>query len=420
MKITRIIGREVLDSRGNPTVEADVYTEDGSRGRASVPSGASTGTHEAHELRDGDPKRYGGLGVLKAVANLNDIIAPDLVGLPIEDQRQLDERLIKLDGTENKDHLGANAILATSMALLKAAAQAHQLPVYRYLGGDKANLMPVPLMNIINGGKHAADSIDFQECMIAPIGAETYHQALQMGLEVYHALKDMIKSKGLSTTIGDEGGFGLQGATNEDALQLLVQAIEKASYTAGKDVFIALDPAASEFYAGGLYVMSRENKTLTPDQMRSYFVDLCGRFPIFSLEDPLFEDDWAGFTAITSELGEKVQIVGDDLFVTNMTRVQHGIDAKSANAVLIKPNQIGTVTETIDTVNLAKKHQYATIISHRSGETVDPFIADLCVALSCGQIKTGAPARSERTAKYNQLLRIEEWLGANAVYSNLT
>jgi len=419
-KITKIIGREVLDSRGNPTVEADVHLENGAWGRATVPSGASVGLHEAHELRDQDPKRYGGLGVLKAVHNINDIIAHDLNGLHIEDQRALDNRLINLDGTANKEHLGANATLAVSMAMVRAAADAVHQPVYRYLGGQLAKVLPVPLMNIINGGKHASDSIEFQECMIVPSGAETFRQAMQMGMEVYHSLWRLIDAKGLSTTIGDEGGFGLQGVTNEDALKLIIQAIEKANYRPGKDIWLALDVAASEFYEDGQYVMKRENKTFSPDQMRSYVQDLVNRYPLFSVEDPLHQDDWAGFASLTRDLGHGLQIVGDDLFVTNPERLQHGIDQQCANAILIKLNQIGTVTETIDTVNLAKEHHYATIISNRSGETVDPFIADLVVALGCGQIKTGAPARSERTAKYNQLLRIEEWLGTNAEYASIS
>lgn len=418
-KISRIIGREVLDSRGNPTVETDVILDNGSWGRATVPSGASVGAHEAHELRDGDSKRYGGLGVLKAVRNINEVIAHDLIGLDAGGQSALDERLVALDGTADKSHLGANAILATSIALVKASADAQGMPVYRYLGGDSANLLPVPMMNIINGGKHASDSIDFQECMIMPIGAENFKHALQVGLEIYHALKDLISSKGLSTTIGDEGGFGLQGVTNVEALDLIMQAIEKANYQAGKDVYLALDPAASSFYEDGMYQMKRENKSLLPSEMQSYFVDLISNYPIFSIEDPLFEDDWDGYTELTTKIGTKVQIVGDDLFVTNQTRLNNGIAKKCANAILIKPNQIGTVTETIDTIQLAKKNHFATIISHRSADTVDPFIADLCVAFGCGQIKTGAPARSERTAKYNQLLRIEEQLGDRARFADL-
>ncbi len=418
-KITCIIGREVLDSRGNPTVEADVRLDDDSWGRATVPSGASVGAHEAHELRDDDKQRYNGLGVLGAVSNINNIIAHDLVGLEVDNQRALDERLIALDGTADKSHLGANAILATSIALVKAAAMARHQPIYRFLGSESANLLPVPMMNIINGGKHATDSIDFQECMIMPIGAENFQHALQMGLEIYHTLKDLISAKGLSTTIGDEGGFGLQGVTNDDALELMMQAIEKANYQAGKDVYLALDPASSAYYENGIYQMKRENKSFTPAEMQDYFMDLMSKYPIFSIEDPLFEDDWDGYAEFTAKVGAKVQIVGDDLFVTNQTRLQNGIAKKCANAILIKPNQIGTVTETINTITLAKKNNFATIISHRSADTVDPFIADLCVAFGCGQIKTGAPARSERTAKYNQLLRIEEMLGARARYADL-
>ncbi len=419
MKITKIIGREVLDSRGNPTVEADVHLENGHFGRATVPSGASVGAHEAHELRDGDTKRYGGLGVTKAVANINQVIAHDLIGLDVEDQRMLDQRLTALDGTANKSHLGANAILAVSIACLKVAADMRDQPIYSYIGGGEATTLPMPLMNIINGGRHAADSVEFQELMIVPMGAETFHQALQMGLEVYYSLKDLIKAKNLSTTVGDEGGFGLPNTSNEDALQLLTEAIEKANYHAGTDIQIALDIAADEFFSNGQYVMTREKKTFTPEQMRGYVSDLMGRYPIYSVEDPLAQDDWAGYAEFTAEHGHGKQIVGDDLYATNITRLQKGVADRATNAVLVKLNQIGTVTETIDVVKYASQNRLATIISHRSGDTVDPFIADFCVGLSCGQIKTGAPARSERTAKYNQLLRIEEWLGPKAKFSSL-
>ncbi len=419
MKISKIIGREILDSRGNPTVEAEVTLEDGSLGRGAVPSGASVGSHEAHELRDNDPARYEGLGVQKAVANVNERIAHDLVGLHVDDQRSLDQRLIKLDGTPNKEHLGANAMLAVSIAAIKAAASSAHQPLFRYLGGNSANLLPVPLMNIINGGAHAVDSTDFQEFMIVPSGAETYTQAVQMCLEVYHELRSLIAASGLSTNVGDEGGFGLPNAHNEDALKMIVQAIEKAEYRPGRDMWIALDVAADEFHEGNVYHLKKENKSLTSPQMREYVTDLIARYPIFSVEDPFYEDDWTEYQTFTTEQGQKVQIVGDDLFVTNMDRLQQGITQHCANAILVKPNQIGTVTETIDTVNLAKQNGFATVISHRSGETVDAFIADLAVALGAGQIKTGSPARGERTAKYNQLLRIEEMLGTAARYPSL-
>lgn len=419
MKITKIIGREILDSRGNPTVEADVHLEDGTLGRAAVPSGASVGTYEAHELRDGDSKRYGGLGVLKAVANINDTIAHDLNGLDVEDQRTLDHRMIALDGTTTKEHLGANAILAVSMALLKAAAESAHQPVYRYIGGEMSHTLPVPLINVINGGRHAVGSTDIQEFMIVPTGAETFHQAMQMGMEIYQTLEQIMKDKNWPTTVGDEGGFGIKAAKNEEALTLLVQAMDKTGYKPGHDVMLALDVASSEFYENGSYVVKSENRTLTSDEMSSWMAELSQKYPIFSIEDPLHEDDWPGYQKLTASLGQKLQIVGDDLFVTNPVRLQKGIEERAANAILVKLNQIGTVTETIDTVRLAKDNGYAAIISNRSGETIDSFIADLAVALGTGQIKTGSVARSERTAKYNQLLRIAEELGPVADYASL-
>ncbi len=414
MKIAKIFGREVLDSRGNPTVEADVYLEDGTWGQGKVPSGASVGSHEAHELRDGDTKRYGGLGVQKAVANINDVIAHDLVGLDVEDQRMLDTRMIALDGTANKEHLGANAILAVSIALIKAASISHKMPLYKYIGGADAKTLPIPLMNVINGGKHALDSTDFQEFMIVPGGAESFNHAMQMGLEIYYQLKNLIKDKGLSTNVGDEGGFGLNKASSKQALDLLMSAISKTGYQAGKDVWLALDLASDEFYKDGIYNFEKENLQLNNQQMQSYLADLANSYPLYSIEDPLYEDDWSGYQSLTAAMGKRLQIVGDDFFVTNAGRLQKGIDEKCCNAILIKPNQIGTVTETIDTVQLAKQNGFAAVISHRSGETTDTFIADLSVALGTGQIKTGSPARGERTAKYNQLLRIEEDLGAGA------
>jgi len=396
-----------------------VHLEDGTLGRAAVPSGASVGTYEAHELRDGDSKRYGGLGVLKAVANINDTIAHDLNGLDVEDQRTLDHRMIALDGTTTKEHLGANAILAVSMALLKAAAESAHQPVYRYIGGEMSHTLPVPLINVINGGRHAVGSTDIQEFMIVPTGAETFHQAMQMGMEIYQTLEQIMKDKNWPTTVGDEGGFGIKAAKNEEALTLLVQAMDKTGYKPGHDVMLALDVASSEFYENGSYVVKSENRTLTSDEMSSWMAELSQKYPIFSIEDPLHEDDWPGYQKLTASLGQKLQIVGDDLFVTNPVRLQKGIEERAANAILVKLNQIGTVTETIDTVRLAKDNGYAAIISNRSGETIDSFIADLAVALGTGQIKTGSVARSERTAKYNQLLRIAEELGPVADYASL-
>lgn len=412
--IMHIFAREILDSRGNPTVEVEALLADGSRGRAAVPSGASTGEHEAHELRDGD-ERYGGKGVQKAVDNVNEVIVDELAGLEADDQRIVDTLMLELDGTENKSKLGANAILGVSMAVAKAAADAAELPLYRYIGGPNAHLLPVPMMNILNGGAHADSGVDVQEFMIAPIGAENFREALRMGTEVYHALKSVLKAKNLSTGLGDEGGFAPSVGSTREALDLIVEAIEKAGYTPGKDVALALDVASSEFFEDGHY--NFEGGRHTADEMAKVYAELVENYPIVSIEDPLDEDDWAGYTTLTAELGEKVQIVGDDFFVTNPKRLAKGIEEKAANALLVKVNQIGTLTETFDAVELAHRNGYRTMMSHRSGETEDTTIADLAVALGCGQIKTGAPARSERVAKYNRLLRIEEELGPAAEYA---
>ncbi|WP_115686087.1 phosphopyruvate hydratase [Corynebacterium senegalense] len=412
--IIHVFAREIMDSRGNPTVEAEVFLDDGSHGAAGVPSGASTGQHEAHELRDGD-ERYGGKGVLKAVENVNEEIADALVGIEADDQRLIDQAMLELDGTENKSRLGANAILGVSMAVARAAAEAAELPLYRYIGGPNAHLLPVPMMNILNGGAHADSGVDVQEFMIAPIGAETFAEALRMGAEVYHALKSVIKDKGLSTGLGDEGGFAPSVGSTKEALDLIVEAVEKAGYKLGEDVALALDVASSEFYDNGTY--NFEGGQHSPEEMIQVYADLVEQYPIVSIEDPLDEDDWDGYTKLTAQIGDKVQIVGDDFFVTNPKRLAEGIERKAANALLVKVNQIGTLTETFDAVELAHRNGYRTMMSHRSGETEDTTIADLAVALGCGQIKTGAPARSERVAKYNQLLRIEQQLGDAAVYA---
>ena len=412
--IIHVMAREILDSRGNPTVEAEVFLDDGARGVAGVPSGASTGVHEAHELRDGG-ERYLGKGVLKAVENVNEEITDEIAGFEADDQRLIDEALIKLDGTENKSRLGANAILGVSIAVAKAAAESAGLPLYRYIGGPNAHVLPVPMMNIVNGGAHADSGVDVQEFMIAPIGAETFSEALRMGAEVYHALKSVIKSKGLSTGLGDEGGFAPEAESTKAALDLIIEAIKKAGFEPGKDVALALDVASSEFYKDGKYHF--EGGEHTAEEMAKVYEDLIVNYPIVSIEDPLQEDDWEGYTKLTETIGDKVQIVGDDFFVTNPARLQEGIDKKAANALLVKVNQIGTLTETFDAVELAHRNGYRTMMSHRSGETEDTTIADLAVALNCGQIKTGAPARSERVAKYNQLLRIEQELGSAAVYA---
>ncbi|MBE7338543.1 MULTISPECIES: phosphopyruvate hydratase [Corynebacterium] len=412
--IIHVMAREILDSRGNPTVEAEVFLDDGARGVAGVPSGASTGVHEAHELRDGGD-RYLGKGVLKAVENVNEEIADELAGFEADDQRLIDQALIKLDGTDNKSRLGANAILGVSIAVAKAAAESAGLPLYRYIGGPNAHVLPVPMMNIVNGGAHADSGVDVQEFMIAPIGAESFSEALRMGAQVYHALKAVIKSKGLSTGLGDEGGFAPEAESTKAALDLIVEAIEKAGFKPGKDVALALDVASSEFYKDGKYHF--EGGEHTAEEMAKVYEDLIANYPIVSIEDPLQEDDWEGYTKLTAAIGDKVQIVGDDFFVTNPARLKEGIEKKAANALLVKVNQIGTLTETFDAVELAHRNGYRTMMSHRSGETEDTTIADLAVALNCGQIKTGAPARSERVAKYNQLLRIEQELGDAAVYA---
>ena len=412
--IIHVMAREILDSRGNPTVEAEVFLDDGARGVAGVPSGASTGVHEAHELRDGGD-RYLGKGVLKAVENVNEEIADELAGFEADDQRLIDQALIKLDGTDNKSRLGANAILGVSIAAAKAAAESAGLPLYRYIGGPNAHVLPVPMMNIVNGGAHADSGVDVQEFMIAPIGAESFSEALRMGAEVYHALKAVIKSKGLSTGLGDEGGFAPEAESTKAALDLIVEAIEKAGFKPGKDVALALDVASSEFFKDGKYHF--EGGEHTAEEMAEVYEDLIANYPIVSIEDPLQEDDWEGYTKLTAAIGDKVQIVGDDFFVTNPARLKEGIEKKAANALLVKVNQIGTLTETFDAVELAHRNGYRTMMSHRSGETEDTTIADLAVALNCGQIKTGAPARSERVAKYNQLLRIEQELGDGAVYA---
>ncbi|GAB3081808.1 phosphopyruvate hydratase [Corynebacterium aquatimens] len=406
--------REIMDSRGNPTVEAEVALDDGTVARAAVPSGASTGEHEAHELRDGD-ERYGGKGVATAVENVNEKIADAIAGIDADDQRLVDTTMLKLDGTPNKKELGANAILGVSMAVAKAAADAADLPLFRYIGGPNAHLLPVPMMNILNGGAHADSGVDVQEFMIAPIGADSFKEALRQGAEVYHALKSVIKDKGLSTGLGDEGGFAPSVESTKAALDLIMEAIEKAGYKAGEDIALALDVASSEFFEDGHY--NFEGGQHTAEEMAKVYADLIENYPIVSIEDPLDENDWDGYVKLTEEIGDKVQIVGDDFFVTNPERLAKGIELGAANALLVKVNQIGTLTETFDAVELAHRNGYRTMMSHRSGETEDTTIADLAVALSCGQIKTGAPARSERVAKYNQLLRIEDMLGESAVYA---
>lgn len=412
--ILNVSALEIMDSRGNPTVEVEVILDDGSMGRAAVPSGASTGVHEAHELRDGGD-RYLGKGVAKAVEFVNTEIDDALAGLEADDQRLIDQTLLELDGTENKSRLGANALLGVSMAAAHAAADSAGLELFRYVGGPNGHVLPVPMMNILNGGAHADSGVDVQEFMIAPIGAETFAEALQVGAEVYHSLKAVIKAKGLSTGLGDEGGFAPSVESTKVALDLIVEAIEKAGYTLGEDVALALDVASSEFYEDGVY--NFEGGKHSSAEMVEVYADLVEQYPIVSIEDPLDEDDWEGYVTLTEKLGDKIQIVGDDLFVTNPSRLQEGIDRGAANALLVKVNQIGTLSETFDAVELAHRNGYRTMMSHRSGETEDTTIADLAVALNCGQIKTGAPARSERVAKYNQLLRIERYLEGAAVYA---
>ena len=412
-----IKAREILDSRGNPTIEAQAELSDGAIGTAAVPSGASTGKYEAVELRDGDKSRHGGLGVCKAVSNVNDKIAPALTGMVASEQAKIDQSLIELDGTANKANLGANAILAVSLATARAAANSAKLPLYRYLGGTAARMLPVPMMNILNGGKHAADSTDFQEFMVVPAGATCFSQALQWGTEVYQALKETLKARGLNTNVGDEGGFAPSLASNKEAVELILAAIDLAGYKAGKDCFIALDPAASSFYKDGKYILSKDRLTLTSDEMIDYYAKWVASYPIVSIEDGLDEDDWSGWISLTSKLGKKIKLVGDDLYTTNLERLERGISQKASNAVLIKLNQVGTLSETLATVKRAKQVGWTTIISHRSGETEDTTIADLAVAVGSGLIKTGAPCRSERVAKYNRLLFIEEELGADARFA---
>ncbi len=414
-QIEAVLGREVLDSRGNPTVEVEVALVSGAVGRAIVPSGASTGAHEATELRDAE-ERFNGLGVLRAVTHVNGEIADALFTHDALDQRMVDDVLLDLDGTPNKSRLGANALLGASLAVAKAAAAEIGLPLYRYVGGPNAHILPVPMMNVLNGGAHADNSVDFQEFMIAPIGAASFREALQWGAEVYHVLKDVLKEKGLSTALGDEGGFAPNLPTNEAPLQLMVEAVERAGRSLGDEIAFALDPASTEFFSDGAYRLTEEGAVLSSDDMVALYVDLCLRYPIISIEDGMAEDDWAGWATITAHLGDKVQLVGDDLFVTNAERLQRGIDENVANSILIKVNQIGTLTETLDTVGLATRSRYTSMMSHRSGETEDVTIADLAVATNCGQIKAGAPARSDRVAKYNQLLRIEEGLGSAGRY----
>ena len=412
--IKEVKAREILDSRGNPTVEVEVKLDNSIIGRAAVPSGASTGAFEAAELRDGG-KRYLGKGVQIAVKNVNEKLAPLVIGLKAEDQRNLDEQMIKLDGTKNKSSLGANAILGVSLATARAGANSANQSLFKYLGGSDAKTLPVPMMNILNGGAHADTNVDIQEFMVAPIGAGTFKESLRWGAEIYHSLKSVLKKKGLATSIGDEGGFAPNLASNRAALDLILEAVELAGFKAGSEIALAMDVAATEFFDNGSYKF--EGKQLTSDQMITYYSDLVSAYPLLSIEDPLDENDWDGWAKLTAQLGDKIQIVGDDLFVTNPERLLRGIESKTANALLVKVNQIGTLTETIDAVNLAHKSNYRSMMSHRSGETEDTTIADLAVALNCGQIKTGAPARSERVAKYNQLLRIEEELAVDAIYA---
>jgi enolase len=415
--IDLIQAREILDSRGNPTVEADVVLRDGSFGRAAVPSGASTGEHEAVELRDGDKKRYLGKGVLQAVENVNTVLARELGGQEANDQAGIDDHMIRLDGTPNKGGLGANAILAVSMAVCRAAAHSAHMPLYRYLGGLQARILPVPMMNVLNGGVHADNTVDFQEFMIMPVGAENFAQALRMGAETFHTLKKVLKERGYNTSVGDEGGFAPSLKSNVEAVEVLLQAIEAAGYSAGHDICLALDPAASEMYQDGKYVFFKSDKSQkSSDDMIKIYADWVRQYPIISIEDGLAQDDWEGWKAMTEALGDKIQIVGDDVFVTNTERLQRGIEEGTANSILIKLNQIGTVTETIRCIELARRHGFTSVVSHRSGETEDAFIADFVVGLGTGQIKTGSASRSDRIAKYNQLLRIEEELGEAAEF----
>ena len=418
-KISKVSSREILDSRGNPTVEVDVSLSDGSNGRAAVPSGASTGTHEAMELRDGDRSRFLGKGVLRAVTNVTDIIGPAVVGMNAGNQRELDEALINLDGTENKSSLGANSILGVSMASCRAAAASAGVSLFQHLSDGNATLLPIPMMNILNGGQHADNNGDIQEFMIFPVGAGSFAEALRMGTETFHHLKAVLKSKGLSTSVGDEGGFAPSLSSNEEALEMILEATEKTGYSIGSDLVLALDVAASEIYKNGIYHLESEGKALSSEELIDYYTSLVKKYPIVSIEDGLAEDDWEGWQKLNTALGSKVQIVGDDLTVTNTVRLQRAIDEQVMNAILIKLNQVGTVSETINTIRLARKNGLATIVSHRSGETEDTFIADFSVAMGAGQMKTGSASRSERICKYNQLLRIEEELGSNAKFPGI-
>ena len=418
--ITDILARQLLDSRGNPTVEVEVELASGAFGRAAVPSGVSTGVHEAAELRDGDKGRFGGKGVLKAVENVNQVLAPELIGVDARDQLAIDTLMIELDGSDNKGKLGANAILGVSLAVARAAAQYAGLPLYRYLGGVNAHALPVPMMNILNGGKHAANSTDFQEFMIVPAGAPSFSECLRWGAEIYHTLKKVLHDKGLNTNVGDEGGFAPSLGSNAMAVELILEAIEKAGYRPGEDVWIALDPAAAEIYEDGNYVLAREGRTLNSDEMVAFWADWMKKYPIISLEDGLDEDDWDGWVKLVAAVGDKVQVVGDDLLVTNVERVQKAIDIKAATALLCKVNQIGSLSEAIAAVDMSHRAGWAAVVSHRSGETEDAIIADIAVGLNTGQIKTGAPCRSDRVAKYNQLLRIEEQLGDMAYFPGMS
>ncbi len=418
-KIYSVYAREILDSRGNPTVEVEVTSDEGVKGIASVPSGASTGIYEAVELRDQDRKRYNGLGVLKAVKNVNDVIARALVGKDLFNQRAIDEMMISLDGTKNKGNLGANAILGVSLAVARCAANVKNMPLYQYIGGVNAQLLPTPMMNIINGGAHADNNVDFQEFMIMPVSAPTFKEGLRMGAEIFHALKKVLKEKGMNTAVGDEGGFAPNLSSNEEAIQVILEAIEKAGYKPDTDVKIAMDVASSEFYYNGKYTLKGEDKSFDSKGLVDFYEELCNKYPIISIEDGLDQDDFEGWHYLTEKLGKRIQLVGDDFFVTNTSRLKMGIDAGVANSILIKVNQIGTLTETLDAIEMAKKAGYTSIISHRSGETEDITIADIAVAVNAGQIKTGSASRTDRIAKYNQLIRIEEQLGENATYAGL-
>ncbi len=417
--IKSIKAREILDSRGNPTLEVEVELSDSTRGRAAVPSGASTGKHEAVELRDRDTSRYSGLGVLTAVANVNKVIAPAITGIEVTEQETIDKKLIELDGTDNKSRLGANAILGASLAVAHAAANSLHIPLYHYLGGTDTYKLPVPMLNVLNGGKHASGSTDFQEFMVVPAGARNFSHALQMATEVYHSLKAVLYGKGLNTNVGDEGGFAPSLPSNREAIEAVLLAIETAGYQPGEDCFIALDPATSEFYRDGRYILSREGVSFSQEAMVDYYVKLASDYPIISIEDGMAEDDWDGWQLLKQKLGDKVQLVGDDLYVTNINRLKQGISLKASNSILIKPNQIGTLTETVAAIQMAKDAGWTAVVSHRSGETEDTTIADLAVGLNCGLIKAGAPCRSERTAKYNRLLKIEEELGEKAGFAGM-